>query len=271
MKRVLVVGNLNNERSRPLIEEGAAFLAERGVECVTVGNTVCGSLRAAETTAGVDMALVFGGDGTILNACKNLPARKIPVLGVNLGRLGYLASAEPEELTETLGRVLKGEYFLEERVTLTAGLDGEEYVGVNEAVLHRGGKPRILDIRVDINGQETDRLRADGIMAATPTGSTAYNLSAGGPVIVPTAKNLVITPICAHSLGARPIVVAEEDVITFTSLGDGEAVLSVDGNTAGPVVRGKPVTVGIGAGIRLVRTGENTFFKTLRRKLSGQY
>lgn len=265
MKKILIISNPQNESCLPLAKEGAAFLAERGIECECILN---GTLIHAAKDA--DMALVLGGDGTIINAAKMLLEWEIPVMGINMGRLGYLAAAEPKEMQNALASVLEGNYTLEKRITLSATVEGKEYLGANEVVLYRGGRAHLLDIRVDINGQEVDFIRADGIMAATPTGSTAYNLSAGGPVIVPTAENLVITPICAHSLSARPVVVGRSDVISFTAPEESDApVLSVDGNT---VNGSKIVKITVGSKkINLIRIGENGFYKTLRKKLSGQY
>ncbi len=244
-----------------------------GVECF--GYNVCADgLKKAESLDGYDVALVFGGDGTILNASRLLMDKDIPVMGVNVGHLGYLAACETFDMEKALKAYIDGNYSVEERVTLSARVNGKVFNGVNEAVLHRGGQSHLLQIRVFVNGQEADFLRADGIMAATPTGSTAYNLSAGGPLIVPTAENLVITPICAHSLGARPLVVSKHDEVEFTvsSRADCNPVLSVDGNLVSEVPADGTVTVCVGSGrLKLIRVDKNCFFRTLRKKLSFQY
>lgn len=271
IKKVVIFLNTQSEKCLPLARKGAAFLASKGIECLSASEEFSEIPRADLKNPDVDMALAFGGDGTILGASKFLIDKNIPIMGINVGHLGYLAAAEIGEMDEALNALVEGRYFIEERITLDAELNGKKYRGLNEAVLDRGGQPHLLNIRVFINGQEADGLRADGIMAATPTGSTAYNLSAGGPLIVPSAENLVITPICAHSLGARPLVVAKNDVVTFyvSTRAESDPVLSLDGNTVGEVAQGESVTVTVGEGkLKLIRTDEHCFFKTLRKKLT---
>ena len=275
VKRILVVGNPTSDATMDLMRESIRFLNECGCACVFMdfGASDLNKKEGFDPTAyPADMALVFGGDGTILNACRKLIDSSIPILGINLGHLGYLAAAEPDDCIQTLRQVVRGDYTVEERITLEAEIDGKKYLGVNEVVLDRGASPHLLHVTASINGHEVDALRADGLMVATPTGSTAYNLSAGGPVVVPTAKTLVMTPICAHSLSARPIVVGENDVITLNTAGSAAAAhLSLDGITASEVSSGSTVTVRTGKNVvRLVRTGENKFFRTLRKKLSGR-
>lgn len=273
VKRIIVIGNPTSEATQDLIRASVNFLNECGCACVFM-DFGASDLRKKEgydaTVYPADMALVFGGDGTILNACRKLVESDIPVLGINLGHLGYLAAAEPNGCIETLKKVVYGDYTVERRITLEAEINGKKYLGVNEAVLDRGGSPHLVKVTVSVNGHEVDFLRADGMMVATPTGSTAYNLSAGGPVVVPTARTLVMTPICAHSLAARPIVVGEEDVISLqTSAGQDDAFLSLDGITVGAVKAGSKIVVRKGkSDVLLVRTGENKFFATLRKKLS---
>ena len=270
MKKVIVVGNAKKELTASLMEECEKYLESKGIKYTEVyfskKEISCPTWEEA-----ADMAIVFGGDGTILNACRILLESDIPVMGVNVGHLGYLAAAEPETCIKNLQRVLEGDYFIEERVTLVAETNGESYIGINEAVLDRGSAPHLININVEVNGQEIYKVRADGIMVATPTGSTAYNLSAGGPVIVPNAKSLVITPICAHSLAARPIVVADKDVVTLTvDSKSEEPKLSMDGVRV-EVNNIDKMTVKVSEKtFKLIRTGDNKFFTTLRKKLSGQ-
>lgn len=270
MKKIIVVGNAKKQQTASLMESCAEYLDGKGIlhtEVYFSKKEVSHPMWEEKA----DMAIVFGGDGTILNTCRNLLDAGIPVMGVNVGHLGYLAAAEPDNCLKNLQRVLNGDYFIEERVTLVAELNGEKYIGINEAVLDRGSAPHLININVEVNGQEIYKVRADGIMVATPTGSTAYNLSAGGPVIVPNAKSLVITPICAHSLAARPIVVADNDVVTLTVAGKSEEPkLSMDGVRV-DVNNIDKMTVKVGEKtFKLIRTGENKFFTTLRKKLSGQ-
>ena len=273
VKRIIVIGNPTNEATQDLIRKSVGFLNECGCACVFM-DFGASNLKKKEgydaTIYPADMALVFGGDGTILNACRKLVESDIPVLGINLGHLGYLAAAEPSDCIETLKKVVYGDYVVERRITLEAEIGGKKYLGVNEVVLDRGGSPHLLKVTVSVNGHEVDYMRADGVMVATPTGSTAYNLSAGGPVVSPTAKTMVMTPICAHSLAARPLVVGDEDVVSIQMHeGQDNACLSLDGIAAGSVKAGGKVIVRRGKNdVLLVRTGENKFFSTLRKKLS---
>ena len=274
VKRILVIGNPTNEATVDLIRESVAFLNKCGCACVFM-DFGASNLKKKEgfdaTAYPADMALVFGGDGTILNACRKLIDSDIPVMGINLGHLGYLAAAETSDCIKTLEKVVYGDYVVEERVTLEAEVNGKKYLGVNEAVLDRGGSPHLLHVSASVNGHEVDVLRADGILIATPTGSTAYNLSAGGPVVVPTAKTLVMTPICAHSLSARPVVLGEKDVVEIRTAGSQEqACLSLDGISAGLIPQDAVVKIHTGSRVvRLVYCGENKFFPTLRKKLTG--
>lgn len=270
MKKVFVIGNAKKQLTADLMSKCAAFLDGKGIAHTEIYFSQK-EISRPRWEEKADMAIVFGGDGTILNSCRVLLEAGVPVMGVNVGHLGYLAAAEPETCINNLQRVLNGDYFIEERATLVAELNGEKYLGINEAVLDRGSAPHLININVEVNGQEIYKVRADGIMVATPTGSTAYNLSAGGPIIVPGAKSLVITPICAHSLAARPIVVADNDVVTLTVAGKSEEPkLSMDGIKV-DIDNISKMTVKVGEKtFKLIRTGDNKFFTTLRKKLSGQ-
>ena len=270
MKNFLFLGNPENSRCRTLVKEAYEFLTASGAECRAGGKlSALGLLPEAEDDFPADVALVFGGDGTILNALGLLSGKEIPVLGINLGHVGYLAAAEPENTISILKDCLEGKYLTEERITLEACFEDKSLCGINEAVLYRVDKPHILNVSVGINGQEVTRIRADGIIVATPTGSTAYNLSAGGPLMVPTAENLVVTPICAHSMLSRPLVVGSKDVITLTV--EGNSVLSLDGKTVTEISARQAVTLKTGTRkIRFIRSGNDSFYKTLQKKLSRQ-
>lgn len=186
----------------------------------------------------IDLAITLGGDGTMISRARMLLGYEIPLLGVNLGRLGYLAQVEPEAMEQAVEHVVAGQYGAERRILLEGQVWTEQgqvkspFTAFNEALIHRSTASKLLRIRVGLNGGYFERFLSDGILVATPTGSTAYNLSAGGPFVQPTAKNLVVTAVCPHSVAARSIVTAEGDDVQLTvEMGEGQQapMLVVDG------------------------------------------
>lgn len=216
-------------------------------------------------------AFVFGGDGTILKAGRLLLPYKIPILGINMGTLGYLTDSEPSSCIESIKNYLDGKYTTEKRCTLSVKYNNNIYSAINEAVIYRGSLSHIMTIRVEINDQHIETLRADGIIVSTPTGSTAYNLSAGGPIITPLANAFVLTPICAHSLTARPIVLSNSNVVTITVQdfrSNEKPSLDIDGKTLKHLSEGSKVTVKLAKNmLYLIHTKPTDFFRTLQSKL----
>lgn len=230
--------------------------------------------------ADVDLVVSLGGDGTLLRAARFVAGRDVPVLGVNLGHLGFLTNTAEAELSEGLTRVLDGDAELDRRLTLEAvvsdadGPKGEKLYALNDVVIHKPGAARVTPVHLTV-GHDTERdeigsFAADGVILATPTGSTAYNLSAGGPIIVPEVECIVVTPICPHSLAVRPLVVPIVDSITIRPLDPShELQLTVDGQVARSLDPGDQVEVGRGEhDVSLVRLPGQTFFGTMRRKLN---
>jgi NAD+ kinase len=230
-------------------------------------------------TGEIDLLITLGGDGTLLHGARMMAGEGIPVLGVNLGRLGFLTSIGPDELDELVPKLFAHDYWIDERFTLDAMVVGPEgaedeqpHLVLNDAVLHKGGLARVVRLAVHVgpDDQEIATYTADGVILATPTGSTAYSLSANGPVVDPTVECILATPICPHMLVIRPLVLPPTAVVTIRPLpGSSELILTVDGRDGehlGPddslVVRRGERTV------RLVRFPGQTFFSTLRRKLS---
>jgi NAD+ kinase len=226
-----------------------------------------------------DLVLSLGGDGTLLRAARMILGRRIPLLGVNLGHLGFLTAAGEDELEAALDRIIAGDYACEPRFTLRATvLDAEGrqvavFDALNDVVVHKVGAARVarLAIQVGPAGAEEDvgSLSGDGIIVATPTGSTAYNLSAGGPILVPTMECLTVTPICPFTLAVRPLVVpSSENVLIRPLERDPSLVFTVDGQDGRHLEEGEWVRVERGeAPLELVRFPDTTFFATLRRKL----
>ncbi|HTL24769.1 MAG TPA: NAD kinase [Mycobacteriales bacterium] len=226
------------------------LLEEQAAEIAAPGTVACPTDGAA---AGAELVLVLGGDGTILRAAELARGAHVPLLGVNLGRVGFLAEVESSHLEETLDHVLAADYAVEERLTvdLTATLDGQvldEGWALNEVALEKGDRARVLDVVVEVDGRPLSRWGCDGVLAATPTGSTAYAFSAGGPVVWPGVEALLIVPISAHALFARPMVVAPSSVVAIEVLPSGtDAVLSCDGRRSLSLPHGARVEVRRGA------------------------
>ena len=207
------------------------------------------------------MVLVLGGDGTLLRAAEIARPTAAPLLGVNFGRVGFLAEAEGADLDEVLDAVLEGRWTVEDRVTVEAvvrdgdGRETDRGWALNEAVLEKGDRERVLDLLVEVDGRPVSRFGCDGVLCATPTGSTAYAFSAGGPVVWPQVRALLVVPVSAHALFARPLVVDPESVVALEVDGGGiDAFLSCDGRRAVEVPAGSRVEVRQGdTDVRVVR------------------
>ncbi len=227
--------------------------------------------------ASVDLLLTLGGDGTLLRGARMVAPYQTPVLGVNLGHLGFLTSIGPAELSESLARVMAGDYWLDVRMTLEAAVEnpggpcGPPYVCLNDAVLHKGGAARSIRLSLRVAGEREPiaTYAADGIILSTPTGSTAYSLSAGAAIVVPTVECILATPICPHTLAVRPLIVPADTVVTVEPLYPSEELmLTVDGQDGESLRPGDRLVIRRGqATVPLVRFPGQSFFTTLRRKL----
>ncbi len=219
----------------------AALAADRGLEAVVLAEG-----EPLENSA--DVVVGVGGDGTLLKAVSIAHPLDIPVIGVNLGTVGYLTDVDPGRVEDMLDALSAGDVRELNRMTLTATLpDGSEHHAINDAVLEKVMSQRVVHITVEINGRHFTTYRADGLIVATPLGSTAYSLSAGGPVLDPELEAIIMTPVAPHSLLSRSIVLAPDAELTFTVSIDREVRLNVDGRDAGVVGGGDTVTVGRGA------------------------
>ena len=224
---------------------------------------------------GAELVLVLGGDGTILRAAELARAAAVPLLGVNLGRVGFLAEAESADLDLTLNRVLDRDYEVEERMTLDVDvLVGGEVVdtgwALNECSVEKAARERMLEVLVEIDGRPLSRWGCDGVVAATPTGSTAYAFSGGGPVVWPTVEALLVVPISAHALFARPLVVAPSSGIAMNVLASGTTgVVACDGRRTRALPHGARVEIRRGSDpVLLARTRGQPFTDTLVRKFA---
>ncbi len=219
-----------------------------------------------------DLILTFGGDGTFLIGARMAMEHDIPLMGINLGTVGFLTEEEPEHLAESLQAILNHEYNMEERFLLRIRIPrtGETFSALNDAVITRGGFARLIRVECTVNGEQFGIFTADGMIAATPTGSTGYSLSAGGPIVQPGMDCIVLTPVCAHSLQTCPCVVSGSSEIRFRLLPDRKqtAELQIDGMDRGKLEAGDEILItGSDRTIRLLRIHPFHFFTLLRSKL----
>ena len=220
----------------------------------------------------MDVVAVLGGDGTILRALRLMGEKMVPVLGVNLGTMGFLAECAPEALEEAVRRLAAGDYRLEERMLLRVEREGgASSLALNDVVVSRGACQRVVQADVSVDGQAAARFSGDGLVIASPTGSTAYSLSAGGPVVVPQLDCIVLAPVCPHTFSARPMVVSGESRIEAALAprgAGGRLMLSVDGGDGIPLERAVIRVRRARERLPFIRFGENQFFSSLRGKLS---
>lgn len=229
----------------------------------------------SDGVARLDLLLSLGGDGTLLRGARLVAPYGVPVLGVNLGHLGFLTAVGPAEMEHALDHLCRGEVVLDERMVLRARAETADgslrgaYLALNDAVIHRGGVARMIQMVVHAHGEEVGSYSADGIILATPTGSTAYSLSAGGPIVSPAVDCIIATPICPHTLAVRPLILSAAETVTVEVLSPAEElILTIDGQEGAMLVPGDRLTITRAElPLRLIRMPGQTFFSTLRRKL----
>jgi NAD+ kinase len=284
-RRVGLVGQSAHEGLTPVVDRLKAVFDKHGVEVVFWERLMPGEALELEIEGtledGVDLLITLGGDGTFLWGARLVAERGVPVLGINMGHMGFLTSITLNEIEEAMERLFRGEYVLDTRSTLDARVIGEDgferdrYLALNDFVIHKGGMARVtrLDLLVGGDGdhlEEISRFTGDGLILSTPTGSTAYSLSAGGPIVAPDMGCIIVTPICPHTLAVRPLVISSRETLTVRPLDRaGTLVLTVDGQTGTHFSMGESVVVRQAeAKVNLVRFPGQTFFSTLRQKLN---
>jgi NAD+ kinase len=258
-----LAGWIEAQGRRPVLAEALARLLHREKEGV-----------ADDRLAGaVDLLVSLGGDGSLLHSARLVSAAGVPILGVNLGRLGFLAEIGPDGIEDALGRILDGRSRIEERMNLEALLvRGEKtedrFVALNDVVVDRGASPRVLEIDVRVGGVPVTAYTGDGVIVSTPTGSTGHSLSAGGPVVSPCTRLIIVTPICAHSLAARTIIVSDGEAVDIEVRSEArEARLAVDGQLGRAVLDGDRLALRAASQVtRLVRLNDTSFYEILRTK-----
>ena len=270
----LVPNRIRPDTDRLAAAAAARLTAAGATVRVTEDATLPPLADLTAALAGSDAAIAIGGDGTIMHVAKAAAAANCPVLGVNGGRLGFLAGIEPEEL-EALDGLLQGKYTVDERALLAITVHtvaGERtLLAMNEAVVARGSLSRLVDVTVTAAGRTVMTCRGDGVIIATPTGSTAYSLSAGGPVVDPAVACTLLTPVCPHALDSRARVLPAHIPLTIrATAADGEqAFITVDGEENIPLGSADSVTVGpADLTARLIRLTGTDFYDGLRHKLS---
>lgn len=283
-RRVLLIVHVAREEASKVAAAFAADLRAEGVD-VCVLDAEVETLRAAGlespgvvtaepgAAGGCELAVVFGGDGTILRAAEMCRGTDTPVLGVNLGHVGFLAEADVEDLHDVVRGVVDGTYTVEERLTVDVSVTvGGEVVAtnwaLNEASVEKAARERMLEIVVEIDDRPVSRWGCDGVVCATPTGSTAYNFSAGGPIVWPEVSALLMVPISAHALFARPLVVSPDSTLAIEVVGEqSTGVLWCDGRRAADLPVGARVEVVKGrTPVRLARLQTASFADRLVRK-----
>lgn len=223
----------------------------------------------------IDVLMTLGGDGTMLRGARTLGGQQVPILGVNMGRLGFLTSCGGDEMVDALCRYARGDYRAEPRMALDAraidrrGVERGRWYALNDVVLHKGGFARVVRLAVASNGEAIAAYAADGIVISTPTGSTAYSLSAGGPIVEPTVHSIILTPISPHSLAIRPLVLPPTVAIRiWAEDGPEELLVTVDGQVGTTFAEGEVLEVrSAGRPVLLVRFPGTTYYGRLRTKL----
>ena len=277
MKRFCIITNQDKDSELAITCEAERYLQEFGCESFRAGQNFVsmpnGYTDAGQIPEDTDCAIVLGGDGTLLHAARDLAERKIPILGVNLGTLGFLTETEPSELREAIRRLCQDEYVIEEHSMLKAEAGGNVTHVLNDAVISRSGFSRLIRLQLYINGLPLQLYTGDGLLVSTPTGSTAYNLSAGGPVVAPGVDMFVITPICPHSLSERSLVISSDDrleveIVRSRKTQEDEAIATMDGQYFQNLQVGDRITLSKSElSTKLVRFENNRFYKALQTKL----
>lgn len=277
MNNFFIIANKQKDINLEITEQIRHHISRLGAVC-NIYDQYDRDVSSIDIPEGTQCILVIGGDGTILAAARMLVGSNIPLLGINLGTLGFLADVNLADLSKTLDLLLKDQYQVENRIMLTAEVykqveKAATYIALNDFNINRFGASRVIGLKVGINGSVIDRYRADGVIVCTPTGSTGYNLSAGGPIINPTCKNFVITPICPHSLTARSIVLAKEDIVTveveqIRSNIKEEAIISFDGREGLSLFPGDQVKIYKSQEVTpFIKATEVSFVQILKEKL----
>ena len=285
MKRIGIIAKQNKPEAIPIVRNLVEWLRPKKIEVYIEEGMVkqfhpplagphLHSVEKEDIPTKVEMVIVLGGDGTLLSVARLVGDHDVPILGVNLGGLGFLTEITLEELYRVLDKVVQGDFITDERVVLNASVvrRGErmaEFLVLNDAVINKGALARIIDLETTINGEYLTTFKSDGLILSTPTGSTAYNLSAGGPIVYPSLHCIIITPICSHTLTNRPIMIPDDvDIRATLKTKQQEVILTLDGQQGFTLEFEDVVEVKKAEGhIFLIKSPYRHYFEVLREKL----
>ena len=260
-RKIALIGKLRSAETESSLKELSQFLRKRGCEVLPEGDTKA------------DLAIVIGGDGTMLAAARELVKHRVPLVGINQGRLGFMTDIGHDDMHAGVGAILDGNYSLEERSLLDAEIKREgksalRTIALNEATIGKGSQGRLIEFELSIDGEFVYTLRADGMIVATPTGSTAYALSAQGPILHPAVPALALVPLNPHTLSARPVSVSDRCVIEITMLHALDARAHFDGLALHDMAEGDRLVLKRSVDVvRFVHPPGYRYFSTLREKL----
>jgi NAD+ kinase len=278
MRKIGVIAKGNKPEAIQVVKELVGWLKDRKVECFVDSDIAKAvshpALDKSEMPGAVDMVVVLGGDGTLLAAARALQKKQVPILGVNLGGLGFLTEITLAELYPMLEAILHGEYKTDERMLLESrvwrkGKVADTFTVLNDVVINKGALARIIELETSVDQAYLTTFRSDGLIISTPTGSTGYSLSAGGPIVYPSLHSIIITPICPHTMTNRPIIVPKEATINVTLCSmDQEVFLTLDGQVGFKMELHDRVEIKKGEGfVRLIKSPSKVYFEVLRQKL----
>lgn len=284
MSRIGIIPNLSKDSDLQLTKSLTSWLIENKQEvllnsgiALRIGRPDIG-LKNEDIYTNSDFIIVLGGDGTLLNIARQSAYYNVPLFGINLGHLGFLTEVEAEEMFPALEKLVAGDYEIEKRMMLEATVETdniqmEKMIALNDIGITKGPFSRIIRMGIYINDDYVDLYSADGVVISSPTGSTAYSLSAGGPIVSPDVKVMIITPICPHILHSRPIVVSHEDVVKVeVCQNNNEVMLTVDGQQGYKLKAGDIVTVRQAqCYTSLVKLKDRSFYQVLRKKISERW
>jgi len=278
LKRIGIIMKPNQPDAVPLANELITWLGQRNIQVYldeVIAAMINHPLSCPRSEIGlfIDLLIVLGGDGTLLSAARAVVGGKIPILGVNLGGLGFLTEITLEELYPVLGQILEGRMETEKRMKLSAvvlrrGENVGEYSVLNDVVINKSALARIISLRTSINGAYVTTYRGDGVIISTPTGSTAYSLAAGGPIVYPSMDSILITPICPHTLTNRPLLISDRDTVAITlESEEGGVRLTLDGQVGDDLYPYDQVVITKGEDyVYFVKSPFKDYFQILRTK-----
>jgi NAD+ kinase len=278
-QRIGLIANFEKPASRALVLRASNLIARTGrvvvaeLETARLSGLRCATYAdAAELARATDLLLVFGGDGTMLTLARHLNGIDTPILGINVGRLGFLTAVPSTDLAGALQKIWQNDFVIESRPLIEAAGQCQEkairILALNDIVISHGAVSRVIELEVSVNDKELTCYRGDGLIVSSPTGSTAYSLSAGGPIISPSAAVFSITPICAHALSNHSVIVSLDSTVRVRLRSeDMETIVSADGQLEATLGTGQDITIRRSRrSVKLLQLGGSSFFDTLRQK-----